>query len=334
MTTQPGRPTIDYPTINQLEAFLAVRATGSYSKAAQTLGQNPSLMWRTISRLEQKLGLKLFEKGGGRRGLSPTPHAEALAEQAVEVIEAARNLLAVAEDVDGRSVRRFTVACSSTHVRVGVAEAIATFRQERPEIDVRLLQFPDQTEARSADDLFLALTRKIADLIVAPFRDVDPSRVARFRFYGWWIAALAPPEGEARHQPLRARDLADKPLLVPPPGHEVRELIEWECRGAGFEPRIAFESPSWEAILALHRHGHGTAIVASDALPPEALRNAERVVGRSGNVIGGVNSVYMRTDSSPGNRDDFLLAFVSHLQAAIRDSRPATPGLGSTRTRS
>ena len=48
--------------VGALIAFVAVIDTGSFSNAAQQLGQTPSGVSRTIARLEQQLGMTLIHR--------------------------------------------------------------------------------------------------------------------------------------------------------------------------------------------------------------------------------------------------------------------------------
>ena len=48
--------------VGALIAFAAVIDTGSFSNAAERLGQTPSGVSRTISRLEQQLGMTLIHR--------------------------------------------------------------------------------------------------------------------------------------------------------------------------------------------------------------------------------------------------------------------------------
>ena len=53
-----------------------VMGTGSFAAVAGLLGQTPSTVSRAVSRIEDKLGVRLLERS--TRRLAPTPEGEAL----------------------------------------------------------------------------------------------------------------------------------------------------------------------------------------------------------------------------------------------------------------
>lgn len=55
------------PTLDQLQVFLAVAETGSFSAAARKLNRAQSVISYTIANLEAQLELPLFERGGTRQ---------------------------------------------------------------------------------------------------------------------------------------------------------------------------------------------------------------------------------------------------------------------------
>lgn len=73
-----------------LEAFRIVCETGSVTRAAEQLQLSQPAVSQLIARIERSFGLKLFDRGLGRR-LEPTPSARAL------YIDVRRTLDAMAE---------------------------------------------------------------------------------------------------------------------------------------------------------------------------------------------------------------------------------------------
>lgn len=61
--------------LGEMEIFTRVAATGSFSAAARQLGQTPSAVSRAITRLEERLRVRLLVRS--TRSLTPTPEGEA-----------------------------------------------------------------------------------------------------------------------------------------------------------------------------------------------------------------------------------------------------------------
>lgn len=56
------RVVFDTRTLNGLSVFIAVVDTGSYVRAGEVIGMTKSGVSRTISRLEERTGLRLFDR--------------------------------------------------------------------------------------------------------------------------------------------------------------------------------------------------------------------------------------------------------------------------------
>jgi DNA-binding transcriptional LysR family regulator len=76
------------PSLDDLVLFVEVARSGSFSQAAQHLGLPSATMSRRIARLEQQLGVKLFNRSTRQVRLSE--HAQAFYERCAEVVDAAR----------------------------------------------------------------------------------------------------------------------------------------------------------------------------------------------------------------------------------------------------
>lgn len=69
-------------TLPEVEAFLAVVQTGSFSAAAQALFVSQPTLSRRVEALEAELGCTLFERGRGRRGARLTDTGQAMVDVA------------------------------------------------------------------------------------------------------------------------------------------------------------------------------------------------------------------------------------------------------------
>lgn len=101
--------------LNDLRFVAAIADTGTLAGAARRLGVNHATAFRRLEALERKLGVRLFERGGGR--YSPTPAGEELARAGTLIeSEALQSLRKVA----GQDLR------PSGAVRVTTTDTIAT----------------------------------------------------------------------------------------------------------------------------------------------------------------------------------------------------------------
>lgn len=118
----------------KLQHFLAVYEHKNFSRAAQSTGVTQQAVSKSVARLEDLIGLKLFERG--TLGAEPTIYADTLARRAKIILAESR--LAAAELSALRGSRE-------GHVRIGLGwsimprigpEAIARFRNRRPGVGI------------------------------------------------------------------------------------------------------------------------------------------------------------------------------------------------------
>jgi DNA-binding transcriptional LysR family regulator len=143
-----------------LDALIAVDTIarrGSFAAAAKELFRVPSTISYTVSKLEEDLGVQLFERFGPRVTLTPAGE---------ELLKEGRYLLKAAGDLESR-VRRvasgweteFAIALDSMLSPAGLVEDIAAFYQVADQTRVRLIK-------EELSGTWEALLSRRADLLV------------------------------------------------------------------------------------------------------------------------------------------------------------------------
>jgi DNA-binding transcriptional LysR family regulator len=122
-------------SLRQLEAFCAVAMTGSVSAAAVRMHRTQSAVSSAVAELEAALGAPLFERAG--RGLRQTDAARRLLPRALEVIERAAELPALALGAQEQA-ERLRVGASRTIGPFLMPELLARFGALRPQASVDL----------------------------------------------------------------------------------------------------------------------------------------------------------------------------------------------------
>jgi len=169
--------------------FLAVARGGSLTAAARTLKTSAATVGRRIANLEQRLGVRLFDRG--QTGYALTESGEAIRVKAEDVEEA---VLSVEREAFGRDLR------ASGSVRVATAEDIAAFV-----IAPRLTEFQRShpgivLEVVSSWDV-VNLTRREADIAIRTVRPMHGNFVIRRA--GVWNCAMYASKAYARARKLK-----------------------------------------------------------------------------------------------------------------------------------
>lgn len=125
------------PTLDQLQVFLAVAETGSFSAAARRLNRAQSVVSYTIANLEAQLEVKLFSREGTREPVLTT--------EGKVMLPDARRMIAVLQDIRARAegLKRgleaeLTIAVDVSLPSPVLVDVLKAFNDEFPTVTLRL----------------------------------------------------------------------------------------------------------------------------------------------------------------------------------------------------
>ena len=125
--------------IRQLERFIAVIENGSLSAAAKYLGLTQQALSTSISKLEEDIDLRLFDRAPG--GITkPTPYGRALVRHArsqIAAIDRAKQELHAIHDATGGTI---TIGIGESFASEIAASAVTRLHSMRPEIRINLIE--------------------------------------------------------------------------------------------------------------------------------------------------------------------------------------------------
>ncbi len=125
----------------QLSYFLEVYTQGSITLAAKNLFISPQGLSKTISSLENELGVKLFVHEKNR--IRPTEYAARLATHAQNIVEEFR-LISDKLFLEDITIKTLPVYCSYDVPQLIPASFFAGFHAKYPEIRLNINEFPDE----------------------------------------------------------------------------------------------------------------------------------------------------------------------------------------------
>jgi DNA-binding transcriptional LysR family regulator len=247
-------------TLRQLEYFVAVVEDGSFTAAAERLHVTQPGLSHQIQALERALGGPLLERLPRKVRLTPAgrtalPHARASLAYAERATSAART----ASGVDAGELHVGTLFSISLGV---LPKALATWRENYPDVQVRLVEF------RRTDDLVATMEAGMADLAVGP---TPPDWTGPVKVIGTeeFLIATAPGvQLPTDGRTVRMADLADCDWVHFTPPSGLSDILEGACTSAGFEPRAAVKTEQAPSALALALEGLGVTLVPGNVIPP------------------------------------------------------------------
>ncbi|MGE5792073.1 MAG: LysR family transcriptional regulator [Bacteroidota bacterium] len=240
-------------TLRQLETLYAIMRAGSITAAARNLHVTQPAVSAVLKHAEQQLGMKLFERIGGR--LHPTPEALSLLPDLEEIFGRIDTVSRAMQELrDGRT-GRLVVATSPTLVNALLPQAIAALRAATPRLNVIVHSLPTPLA-------IARVSRREADLglVYAPVADaaLDAEDLLVTEM------AVVVPRGHplARQSAIHARDIADESVISTGPGTRLGALVEEAARREGATPpSIGIEASSSLAACMMVSCGAGVGLV-------------------------------------------------------------------------
>ena len=281
--------------VRDLAWLVQLGELGHVTETAAALGTSQPTLSRALARLEDELGVRVFERTP--TGVDPTPDGRL-------VLDAARDLVARHDQLRADLANRLDP--DSGVVRLAFLDSMATtlvpkllraFHAEAPGVKVVLSQEP-------AHDIRRDLERGAVELGLT---------MERSDGLGWLpvqrerLVVVVPPAHRFRR---RARvdlaELADDELVTTPAGFGHSALVQGLLAEAGVSPRVSFESADLATIEGLVAAGLGVAIV------PEAFAGLSGTVGLALSSPSATRTIGLtwRTDRPLAPPAERFLAFV------------------------
>jgi DNA-binding transcriptional LysR family regulator len=247
--------------LRHIRTFVTVAEMGSVSKAAARLHIAQPALSRQIARLEDELGLKLFDRLGRR--LILTNEGEQLLNDCRGLLNYARALGEQAQVLRRGDVGVLRVS-ASPHLIEGIfPDFLHHYAERYPNVQVRLV------DAAAGGEAFSMLERGEIHLVQTIARAIDPTE-QRFESHPLapmqMLAACHPKLKLGAGGSVEISSLAPHPLLQATPDFAMRRNFDAACRLAGFTPNNILECRAPHGLLAMAEAGHGVAIL------PSALR--------------------------------------------------------------
>ncbi|WP_152654535.1 LysR family transcriptional regulator [Oceanobacillus sp. CFH 90083] len=233
----------------QLKYFLTVARLEHMTRAAEELHIAQPALSRTIQRLEEDLGVPLFDRKPRQIRLNPYGKAfEAKAKAAIHLLEEGRREV---EDLSGLKQGRLHLALMNMEQ---VKEPLQNFLSEYQDINIQIYQFSteDFKNLKKTQEIDFHLTSLPIQL-----EGYSEIPLIREKLY------LAVPHEHkyADRESIHLNDVSEEPFVGYKENSPLRMMNDELCRQAGFRPKMVCETEEPASIADLVRSGFGIAIV-------------------------------------------------------------------------
>ncbi|HMR31162.1 MAG TPA: LysR substrate-binding domain-containing protein [Geminicoccaceae bacterium] len=300
-----------------LRAVMAIARTGSISAAAEELALSQSAVTKQLQRIEDRLGVRLFERRA--RGVEPTVYGEALVRRGQLIDRQLGDTLDELRALAGGERGDVAIGAGQTWLHGPLPRALTRLVKRRPGVRVRVIAEPmprmlDELRASRLDLVFAPWTEEIDRSAIAwtpilvddlqvmarrghPLVRTPPASLRDLDPFGWALSGPANPtrrrlaaiyEHEGLHMPgpvIEAESLTLLTGLVR--GSDLLTVLPnvrfpWMKRGLAVidSPRMA-----WRRASGIFRRQDAVPTPAARALLDELLRVCRSFYGEAGLAV-------------------------------------------------
>lgn len=253
--------------IVQLQYFRAVAEHGSFTRAAEALHLTQSALSKSIARLEEEVGLRLFEREGNR--ISLNRFGQRFLQDSQEALSRLSDGVRAVREMAGLERGEVRIAISKD---VFLDHLIQQFLLDYPNASFHcyLLSPEQMREAleRGGIDLAVSTTRPIGADILWQELYQDQLEV---------MVSSRHPLGSAPQ--LHLHQLRDEHFVVTNSNYNMENVIQNICRQAGFEPKVLYDGTSTD--MPMHFIAGGQAVMIT---PRSITAGVSQVVGVSTDI--------------------------------------------------
>ncbi|UZN22489.1 LysR family transcriptional regulator [bacterium 3DAC] len=231
-----------------IKYFVELAHEGHMTRTAEKLGVSQPNLSMVIKRLEQELGVPLFDRVGRRITLSD--YGKAFLPYATKTLSAIESGKRAVLEVKGIYDRNITLATTGTTFLFGL---LKDFIKQYP--DVRVRQFIVSPEEASS-----MLKMGKADFAITSPPLSEEELCTTLIYEDKILLATSRDHHLSREESIDLRDLKDEPFIDLVENYTFRKLTDEMCQLAGFTPNIVFEG---EIVLMaeLVEEGLGVALI-------------------------------------------------------------------------
>ncbi|MCR5650987.1 MAG: LysR family transcriptional regulator [Lachnospiraceae bacterium] len=271
----------------QLETFLKIVETGSFTATANTLGYAQSTVTTQIKQLEEEFDCLLFERLG--KSLVLTAEGEKLISYAEQMLQLQRQMLlevSAAEIPSG--IIKLGVSESLCYRRL--PEKLMEYKKKYPGMDIRI-QFIEH-------DTFPALLKSGAlDMVYTLNPLIENAELKMIYKKKESLGFFASPDHPiVKKKKVKEEDLENVPLLLTSHTCSFRRMLLDDFSKHGMTPKIELETSSKEILKAFAINGLGIAFMPAMAADVEVKEKKLKKIDWAGADFPVYSQIFVHKD--------------------------------------
>lgn len=236
-----------YPLPKDLQVLVEIVRCGSFSAAAESLGQTPAFVTKRIQILENIFGTKLLNRSA--RGVALTDSGKQCYEQGLNILTQLQKLMDDLGQTKTQPAGMVRIGCSFGFGRSHIAPAITQLMQLYPELQIHFELFDRQID----------LSRDNIDIDIRINDEIPDNYIARLLAKNKRILCASPKYFEKRNPPQTLTELLEHDCLITKERDSTAGIWELECEHEKKTVKISghLSSNSGEIILRWALEGKG-----------------------------------------------------------------------------
>jgi DNA-binding transcriptional LysR family regulator len=293
--------------LKHLASFIAVAEQLSFIRAARQIHLSQPALSGQIQRLEEELGLTLFERN--RRSVKLTDAGRVFLAEARLTLKAAEQAAERARGAARGEVGRLRIAFVSSAALEIVPELVLAFRKRHPGVRMELTNMRTISQVK-------ALLQGTLDVGLVRLPLEHPGLIIQAIHREPFVIVLPRDHPRARRK-VSLADLREENFIAYgrhwAPGFY--DAVTGMCRAAGYSPRIVQETAEMYTAIALVAAGAGVAVLPRSVV----LAQSARVVVKQLPQTAGVSEIAIATRANEPSA--MVASFVSFAIAFARSRR-------------
>ncbi len=245
-------------TLQQMEYIVAVYRLRHFAKAAEHCGVTQPTLSAMIQKLEQELGVKLFERSSQQ--VVPTALGRLVVEQAWRVISRARKIKDIVEEERNALSGVFRIGILPTIAPYLLPRFFTRLMEEYPDIDFRV------SEMKTADCKKALARGEIDVAIIVSLGEIEGMEQDSL-YFEQFIAYVSESDSLFQSKSIRSADLPGHFLWLLDEGHCFRDQLVKFCNiKSACDSKLTYSLGSIETFMRMVEAGQGITFIPELAL--------------------------------------------------------------------
>jgi LysR family hydrogen peroxide-inducible transcriptional activator len=244
-------------TLEQLKYALALQKLRNFSRAAEHCHITQPSLSTQISKLEDELGLRLFDRG--RSGVQVTEYGEAILAQARKLLDESERVFELAHELKGEVQGTFRLGIIPTLAPSLLPLFVGPFGKRYPKVRLRVIEEPTSrlVQAIDAGDLDAA--------ILSPPAQCPDSIVEKALFYEPFVVFASSRHAILKAPPVSPKQLSAAEVYLLDDTHCLRDQVLQLCKLKAGSPqqKLQIQSGSLQTLVEVLRREEGYTLLPS-----------------------------------------------------------------------